>query len=67
MSTYRIGEGEYGYPYIKCLICGFLSYHPDDIKNKYCGFCNEFHPISNSDEEESIQELNQEEAHGQEG
>ena len=28
---------------ITCLTCGKTSYHPEDIKNLYCGFCNKFH------------------------
>lgn len=28
---------------IKCLICDKVSYHPDDVANRYCGFCHEFH------------------------
>lgn len=28
---------------IKCLKCGKTSYNPNDVKYKYCGYCNEFH------------------------
>lgn len=28
---------------IKCLTCGRTSWHPEDVKNKYCGNCREFH------------------------
>lgn len=28
---------------ITCPICNKTSYHPEDIKNKYCGFCHEWH------------------------
>ena len=27
---------------IKCRTCERISYHPDDIQNKYCGNCHEF-------------------------
>ena len=30
---------------IKCLDCGMTSYHPDDIKNIYCGNCHKFHSM----------------------
>lgn len=30
---------------IRCLVCGSLSYHPDDVINLYCGRCHQFHPI----------------------
>jgi ribosomal protein S27E len=28
---------------IKCHICGKTSYNPNDVKNKYCGYCKVFH------------------------
>jgi hypothetical protein len=28
---------------IRCLICGRVSYHPQDIATKYCGHCRRFH------------------------
>jgi len=28
---------------IKCLICGLISYYLEDVKNKYCGHCHQFH------------------------
>ena len=27
---------------MKCLKCGNVTYHPEDVKNKYCGYCREF-------------------------
>ena len=30
-------------PNIQCPKCKKVSYHTDDIKHKYCGFCNEWH------------------------
>lgn len=27
---------------MKCLECGSETFHPDDIKNKYCGCCHRF-------------------------
>ena len=41
-STYAIGERG-GQAAIMCLCCGLGSNHPDDIANRYCGFCHEFH------------------------
>lgn len=32
-----------GQPYIQCLRCGFVSYHPRDIQARYCGRCHVFH------------------------
>lgn len=29
--------------YIKCLVCGLVSYHPQDIEHKFCARCNRFH------------------------
>lgn len=28
---------------IQCLICNRISYHPMDVKEKYCGNCHRFH------------------------
>jgi len=28
---------------IKCLACGLTSYHPEDVRNRYCGKCHVFH------------------------
>lgn len=30
-------------PAIQCLRCGRISYNPNDIREKYCGFCHRFH------------------------
>lgn len=32
---------------ITCHVCHRTSGHPDDIKNKYCGYCHTFHEDSN--------------------
>lgn len=28
---------------IKCLVCGMTSYNTNDIEQKYCGHCHQFH------------------------
>ena len=28
---------------IKCHTCGLTSYHPEDVRHRYCGKCNVFH------------------------
>ena len=28
---------------ILCLVCRQMSYNPNDIEHKYCGFCHQFH------------------------
>jgi hypothetical protein len=40
--TYVLGE-MMERPCILCLVCTYLSFNPDDVKNKYCGQCHEFH------------------------
>lgn len=41
-ATYAIGcRGGQGV--IICLCCGLGSYLPEDITQRYCGFCHEFH------------------------
>jgi ribosomal protein L37E len=29
-------------PHFTCPDCGFTSYHPEDIKHRYCANCHEF-------------------------
>lgn len=29
-------------PSITCPVCGMTSYHPEDIKQGYCGNCHKF-------------------------
>lgn len=50
MSTYLIHPES-----ITCLLCGRTSYHPDDVKHKYCGHCHIFH----EDLEQETQHENQ--------
>jgi hypothetical protein len=41
-STYEIGAtGEN----ITCLDCGFTSWNENDVRERYCGNCHEFHGI----------------------
>jgi hypothetical protein len=28
---------------IECLRCGMVSYHPEDVRQRYCGHCHRFH------------------------
>lgn len=42
MKTYRIDTVE-GVKVIICLKCGLTSYHPFDIREKYCCSCHTFH------------------------
>jgi hypothetical protein len=32
-----------GVPGIRCRTCKRVSYHPQDVANRYCGFCHKFH------------------------
>lgn len=43
--TYVYGEDANGDAFIQCLDCGARSYHPEDIANRYCGRCHQFHEI----------------------
>jgi hypothetical protein len=31
------------HPYIQCLTCGKRSYHPVDIRERFCGYCRVWH------------------------
>jgi hypothetical protein len=39
--TYRIHQSER--PAIHCLICGAVSHHPQDVRERYCARCKRFH------------------------
>lgn len=38
---YRIGDDGRT---ITCLACQMTSHHPDDVRYRYCGRCEVFHP-----------------------
>lgn len=40
MKTYLLVQGGTA---ILCLRCGFRSFHPEDIRQRYCGHCHQFH------------------------
>lgn len=42
VATYVIGMRE-GHPSIMCMCCGLGSHHPQDIDNRFCGFCKRTH------------------------
>jgi len=42
--TYQLGTTGSQH-YIRCRICNTASYHPEDIKQRYCGTCRQFHEI----------------------
>jgi hypothetical protein len=29
---------------ITCLACNMTSHHPEDVRHRFCGRCNTFHP-----------------------
>lgn len=31
---------------ITCLTCMMTSHHPEDVRHRYCGRCQVFHPLS---------------------
>ncbi len=43
-TTYRLLPPAHGYgPAIQCLVCGLISYHPADVRERYCAECYRFH------------------------
>lgn len=40
--TYELSE-RCGNPYIKCLVCGSISFSRGDVEFLYCGRCHKFH------------------------
>ena len=43
--TFEIGQNDRGQTFIACHVCGMMSYHPEDIAQRYCGSCHQFHDI----------------------
>ena len=35
---------------IKCLVCGRTSWNENDVKNRYCGNCHQYHDIMERDD-----------------
>lgn len=42
MKTYEILDVA-GKAAIRCLVCGKVSYNPNDVRYLYCGYCHTFH------------------------
>jgi hypothetical protein len=46
MKTYELAyplRQSLGSLAIRCLICGMISYHPEDVRHRYCANCHRFH------------------------
>jgi ribosomal protein L37E len=43
--TFEIVHSDAGGKGIRCKDCGLTSYNENDIKNKYCGNCHDFHEL----------------------
>jgi hypothetical protein len=41
-ATYTLGYRD-TIPSIVCLCCGLGSTHPQDVTQRFCGFCHEWH------------------------
>ena len=43
-ATYSLTRSSSGEPIaIQCLVCERTSYHPDDVKHRFCACCGVFH------------------------
>lgn len=45
-DTWEFGTDEHGEEFILCRVCKRRSYNPNDMEHRYCGSCNEYHPIT---------------------
>jgi hypothetical protein len=41
-DRFQILEDEAGRPAILCKGCTRVSWHPQDVQHRYCGYCHEF-------------------------
>jgi hypothetical protein len=39
---YTISRDEHGFERITCRLCRKTSYHPEDVKHRFCADCNMF-------------------------
>ena len=44
-KTYFIGVYPGQGPCITCLVCHMSSFHPDDVRFRYCGRCAVYHDV----------------------
>jgi len=52
METYEfIEDTKSNLKGIKCLVCGLTSWNINDVEQKYCGNCHQFHDILQQQEE----------------
>ncbi len=42
-GAYRLPKADDGVGSIRCPRCGWISHHPQDVANRYCGHCHQFH------------------------
>lgn len=47
-DTFRIEAPPLMRPSILCLCCGNRSYHPIDVEERFCAFCDWFHGAGSS-------------------
>jgi hypothetical protein len=43
LYTFRKVLGRHQGEGIECRFCNLTSFHPNDIENRYCGYCDIFH------------------------
>lgn len=43
MTEFKIIHFANGAVGIHCFHCGNVSFNPNDVQQKYCGFCHRFH------------------------
>ena len=36
---------------IRCYFCGMTSFHPNDVINRFCGFCDRYHEAGKADQD----------------
>lgn len=41
-NSYELVEDR-GVAGIRCTTCNHTSYHPEDVRNRYCGYCHSYH------------------------
>jgi len=63
----RWGTGDRGYIGIRFEPCGVQSFHPEDVRNRYCAFCHCFIQMEAPDGQDSAGQRTEDESPDQAG
>jgi len=57
MNNYILGQSSGQGRWIKCLKCNRVSHNENDIQNRYCAYCKEFHEEDDNENDNLMSQL----------